>query len=180
MKITLLTLILAIPVSASTISVVLVHEPLSLHGTDVDDIISDTGEALQATVLPRPMAITGALPEALVEAVRTPHKLPTNSPNFNVVESNLLILCQVGIGAEMTDEGLLVKLDVTDLTIPPEVDLTSRQLLKLTLVAIQRTLENYHKPQSQPLIVIVGIVGTTEKNATLTDLQVTFTLQPAP
>ncbi len=180
MKSILLALALSTGLQATTISVVPIHEPLSLHGTDVDDIISDTGEVLQATVLPRPMALSGAFPEVLVEAIRTPHPIPTNNPNYKVKEANLLVLCGIGIGAETTEEGLLVKIDIAGLSIPHEVDITSRQLLKITLVALQRTLEDYHSPQNDPLKVIVAIEGTTEKNASLLDLQATFTLEPGP
>lgn len=180
MKTALLALLLTTRIFATTISVVPIHEPISLHGTDVDDIISETGEALQATVLARPMALTGAFPEVLVESIRTPHKLPTNNPNYTVEEANLLVLCNVGIGAELTDEGLLVKIDVSELSIPQEVDITSRQLLRLTLVALRRTLEEYHRPQTDPLNVIVAITGTSENNASLMDLQVTFTLEAKP
>lgn len=180
MKPLLLALAFTSGLHATTISVVPIHEPISLHGTDVDGIISDTGEALQATVMPRAMALTGAFPEVLVEAIRSPHKIPSNNPNYKIAEANLLVLCEVGIGAEMTDEGLLVKLDVSTLSIPADVDITSRQLLRITLVALQRTLEDYHRQQTEPLKVIVAIEGTTEKNATLTDLQATFTLEPKP
>lgn len=180
MKPALIALFLSTGMFATTISVVPIHEPLSLHGTDVDDIISDTGEALQATVMARPMALTGAFPETLVESIRSPHPLPSNNPNYKTTETNLLILCNVGIAAEITDKGLLVTLDVRQLNIPTEVDITSRQLLKLTLVALQRTLEDYNRPHTDPLNVIVAIVGTTEKNATLKDLEATFTVQPVP
>ena len=180
MKSLLLALALSTGLQATTISVVPIHEPLSLHGTDVDDIISDTGEVLQATVQPRPMALTGAFPEVLVEAIRTPHPIPTNNPNYKVAEANLLVLCKIVIAAEMTEEGLLVKINIADLDIPHEVDITSRQLLKITLVALQRTLEEYHSPQADALNVIVAIQGTTEKNASLLDLQATFTLEPKP
>jgi len=179
-KTALIYLLLASGAFATTISVVPIYEPISLHGTDVDDIISESGEALQATVLPRPMALTGAFPEVLVEAIRTPHQIPTNNPNYKVTEANLLVLCNVAISAETTDEGLLVGLDVSQLSIPAEVDLTSRQLLKLTLVALQRTLEQYQSPQMEPLKVTIVIVGTTENNASLKDLQATFTLEPSP
>ncbi len=180
MRTVLLSLLFSAGAFATTISVVPVHEPLSLHGTDVDDIISDTGEVLQVTVMARPMALTGAFPEVLVEAIRTPHALPTNNPNYKVAEANLLVLCGIGLDAEMTDEGLQVKIDIADLGIPPEVDITSRQLLKITLVALQRTLEDYHGSQSEALEVIVSIAGTTEKNASLLDLEATFTLEGDP
>jgi len=176
MKSLLLALLLSTGLQATTISVVPIYEPLSLHGTDVDDITSDTGEVLQATVQPRSMALTGAFPEVLVESICTPHPLPSNNPNYKVAEANLLVLCKVAIGAEMTDEGLLVKLDIANLEIPEEVDITSRQLLKITMVALQRTLEEYHSSQTEPLEVIVAIEGTTEKNASLKDLQITFVL----
>ncbi len=180
MKTTIIALLLTTRIFASTISVVSIHEPVSLHGTDVDGMIADTGEALQATVVARPMALTGAFPEVLVESIRTPHKLPTNNPNYKVEEANLLVLCNVDIGAEVTDEGLLVKLDVSALSIPVDVDLTSRQLLKLSLVALRRTLEEYHRPQTEPLKVIVAITGTSENNASLLDLEVAFTLEEPP
>ena len=180
MKSFLLALALSTAIQATTISIVPIHEPISLHGTDVDDMISETGEALQATVISRPMALTGAFPEVLVEAISTPHQIPTNNPNYKVVEANLLVLCNVSIAAESTEGGLLVTLDVSQLEIPMEVDLTSRQLLKLTLVALQKTLEDYQRPQTQPLKVTVAIQGTTERNDTLKDLQAIFTLEPKP
>lgn len=179
-KAILLSLLLSAGAFATTISVVPIYEPISLHGTDVDDIISETGEALQATVVPRPMALTGAFPEDLVGAIRTPHKLPSNNPNYEVTEANLLVLCNVAISAETTDEGLLVRLDVSNLSIPDEVDLTSRQLIKLTLVALQRTLEQYQSPQTEPLKITFTIEGTTENNASLKDLEVKFTLEAKP
>lgn len=177
----LLPLLLSTGMFATTISVVPIHEPISLHGTDVDEIITETGEALQANVLSRPIALTGAFPEALIEAIRTPHKLPTNHPNYTVEEANLLILCNIGISAQSTDEGLLIELDVSKLEIPMEVDLTSRQLLKLTLVAINRTLTAYHSTQVEPLTFMVSIEGTTQKNASLRDLEVAIELKhPSP
>src|SRR5690606_33504693 len=68
-----------LPLSATTISVVPIHEPISMHGTDVDDVVTDTGEVLQASIVSRPMALTGAFPEVLVESIRTPHQFPTNN-----------------------------------------------------------------------------------------------------
>ena len=167
---------LALPAAATTISVVPVFEPLSMHGTDVDEGITDTGEALQATVASRPMALTGAFPEVLIESIRSPHKLPTNNPNYKVEETNLLILCNIGITAETKEDGLQIGLDVAALTVPEEVDLTARQVLKLALVAIRKTLEEYQKPQTEPLKVQVAITGTDEGTASLQDLGISFTL----
>jgi hypothetical protein len=80
----------------------------------------------------------------------------------------------------MTEKGLLVKLDISQLHIPQEADITSRQLIKITLVALQRTLEEYQRPQTEALNVIVTIDGTTEKNASLLDLEIAFTLESKP
>jgi hypothetical protein len=166
--------------SASTITVVPIYEPLSLHGTDGDEAISDVGEALQASVMARPMALTGAFPEVLIDSIKSPHQVPTNNPNYKVVEANLLVICDILIGGKMTEDGLLVSLDITNLTIPPEVDLTSRQVLKLALIAVRKTLEEYQRPQTQPLKVTVEIDGAVEGKASLADLGVKFTIGEPP
>ncbi|MBK1815544.1 hypothetical protein JIN84_07955 [Luteolibacter yonseiensis] len=161
---------------ASTISMVPIFEPLSLHGTDVDDAISDIGETLQASVMSRPMALTGAFPEVLVDAIRTPHLVPTNNPNYKVQETNLLVLCNIGISGEIQDNVLQVKLNVADLAIPQDVDLTSRQILKLAILALRKTLDEYHRGQTQPLDVEIGIDGADEAKASLRDLGTKFVI----
>ena len=163
-------------VHASTITVVPVYEPISLHGTDGDEAISEIGEALRASVMPRPMALTGAFPEVLVDAIRSPHLIPGNNPNYKVQEANLLVLCNIGITSEMRHEGLFVKLEVSQLVIPREVDLTSRQVLNLAIVALRKTLEEYQKQQIQALIVNVDIEGAEEQKGPLKDLSCKFTL----
>lgn len=162
--------------SASTIMMVPIFEPLSLHGTDGDEAISAIGEALQAAVMSRPMALTGAFPENLVDAIRTPHLIPTNHPNYKVQEANLLVLCNIGISGEITDGVLTVKLNVAELVIPPEVDLTTRQILKLAIIALRKTLDDYQHPQTQALNVVVLIDGTDDAKASLHDLGVKFTI----
>lgn len=171
------SLLLTLGAPGTTLSVVSVFEPLSMHGTDVDAGITDTGEALQATVESRPMALTGAMPEVLVEAIRTPHRFPSNNPNYKVEEVNLLVVCRIGISAEIEEEGLRVALDVSGLTVPEPVDLTARQVIKLALVAIRKTLEAYQRPQIQPLKVRVVIEGTDEGSASLADLATVYTLE---
>ncbi|MGB6219811.1 hypothetical protein [Haloferula sp.] len=177
MKVLLLWVVLLAPLAATTISVVPIFEPVSLHDTDVDEVITETGEALQATVISRPMALTGAFPETLIESIRTPHRLPSNNPNYTVEEVNLLVLCNIGISAEVDDDGLLVKFDVAKLSIPEGVDLTVRQVLKLGMVAVRKTLEIYQAPQSEPLLVRIRIMGTTEGTESLTELNSEFELE---
>ena len=161
---------------ASTIMVVPIFEPLSLHGTDGDEAISEIGAALQASVMPRPMALTGAFPEVLVDAIRSPHLIPSNNPNYKVQESNLLVLCNVGISGEMVDGVLTVRLDVAQLAIPADVDLTTRQILNLAIIALRKTLDEYQRPQTQSLSVVVIIDGTDEAKASLRDLGTKFVI----
>ena len=166
-----------LPVSATTITVVPIFEPLSLHGTDGDDVISDTGEALQACVMSRPMALTGAFPEVLVDSIRSPHLFPSNNPNYKVQEANLLVLCNVGISAELDEERLTVRFDVAQLSIPADVDLTSRQILKLAFVALRKTLEEYQRPQTDSLEVSLVIEGAEGDKSGLRELGVVFTVE---
>lgn len=166
-----------LPASATTITVVPVYEPLSLHGTDGDEVISDIGEALQACVMARPMALTGAFPEVLIDAVRSPHLFPTNNQNYKVREANLLVICQVGLVAEKNAAGLLIRMDVSNLSIPPSIDLTAKQILKLAIVAVRKTLEEYQKPQADALEVTLMVEGTDEKNAGLKELDSKFTVE---
>lgn len=161
---------------ASTITVVPIFEPLSLQGTDGDEVISEIGEALQASVMPRPMALTGAFPEVLVDAIRSPHLIPTNNPNYKVQEANLLVLCNVGISGEIEEGVLKVSLNVSQFAIPAEVDLTTRQILKLAIVAIRKTLDEYQRPQTQPLPVTLSIEGTDDAKASLRDLDCKFVI----
>ncbi len=168
--------LLGLAAHASTIMVVPVFEPLSLHGTDGDEAVSDIGETLRASVMSRPMAMTGAFPEVLIDAIRSPHLIPTNNPNYKVEEANLLVICNVGINGEMVDNELNVKLDVSQMSIPEEVDLTPRQILKLTIIAIRKTLEIYQRPQTQPLSVQIIIEGADETKASLRDLGSTFVI----
>jgi len=160
--------------TASTIMVVPIFEPLSLHGTDGDEAISEIGDTLQAAVMSRPMALTGAFPEVLVDSIRSPHLVPTNHPNYKVQEVNLLVLSNVGISGEIVNGTLTVRFDVSLLSIPPEVDLTSRQILRLAIVALRKTLDEYQRPQTEPLPVELIIDGADEAKASLRDLNSKF------
>ncbi|MEO5917174.1 MAG: hypothetical protein ABIS50_23290 [Luteolibacter sp.] len=165
---------------ATTITVVPIYEPISLHGTDGDEAVSEVGEALQASVMPRPMALTGAFPEVLVDAIRNPHLIPTNNPNYKVQEVNLLVLCNVGISGEMIDGTLTVRLNIAELAIPTEVDLTTRQILNLAIVALRKTLDEYQHHQVSALPVNLLIEGADDAKAGLRDLATKFVIGGDP
>lgn len=175
----LLAAAIVLPCPATTIMVVPIFEPLSMHGTDGDDAISEIGEALQATVMSRPMALSGAFPEVLVESMRTPHPLPSNNPNYQVQETNLFVLCNIGVKAELTEAELIVTLDISEIAIPADVDLTTRQILRIGIVAARNTLTEYQRPQPNPLNVRVRIAGAVGDRESLRDVGVEFTLPGA-
>ena len=177
MKLLLACLALTLLAPATTLSVVPIYEPLSLRATDVDDLLDESEEALQATVMPRPMALSGAFPETLVEAIATPHQFPTNDPNYTVEEVNLLILSRVKVNAEINDDGLTVKLDISELEIPEDVDLTSRQLIRLAILAVRQTLEEYQRPQAQDLVVKLKIEGASLEDEALKELATEYVLK---
>ena len=153
---------------ATTLEVVQVYQPLSLHGTDVD--YDFEGEAIQARVLSRPMVLSGALPEGLVTAVASPHKMPA-VPNYDVPESNLLRLYGLEMMGEMTGEAeLKVVIDLSGKKVPKDVELSLRTVLKLSISALKKTLKDYHFAENKPLRVTLELAGLDRKTASLGDL----------
>lgn len=170
-------LLFASSAGSTTIMVVPIFEPISLHGTDGDEAISEVGEALQASVMSRPMALTGGFPEVLVDAIRSPHLIPTNNPNYKVQEANLLVLCNIGISGEMNENNnLTVRLNISELSIPADVDLTTRQILNLAIIALRKTLDEYQHQQTLPLVVNLLIEGADDTKSSLRDLATKFTI----
>ncbi|MDA0766906.1 MAG: hypothetical protein O3A92_08810 [Verrucomicrobia bacterium] len=178
MRTTVLALLCLLPaaLSAITIEVVRLYQPLSLHGTDGAGEEEADHMVLQAAVLERPMALAGAIPEDLVKAVGEPCRIASNSPAYTVEEANLLILSKIKMEVEMLEERLLVKLDVSELAMPEEVDLTARQALVLSIRAIRKTLEAYFAHSDEKVHWEVRITGTDESNASLRDLSAKYTL----
>ena len=131
-------------------------------------------------IMSRPMALTGAFPEVLVDAIRSPHLIPTNNPNYKVQEANLLVLCNVGISGEMAENTLTVRLNIAELAIPADVDLTTRQILNLAIIALRKTLDEYQKHQTQPLPVNLLIEGADDAKASLRDLATKFVVGGEP
>lgn len=180
MKTLLLFLLSMVFVQATIIDVVVIHQPLSLHGSDVDDEVDESGEALQAAILSRPMALTGGFPEVLVESIGMAHRLPTNNPNYEIKEVNLVVLCGLKLSAELVEKGNLhVEINIANLDVPAEVDLTARQVIKLTAASIRKTLADYNVGQKEELKVQLRIVGTNESNHSLQDLGTQYSLPSA-
>lgn len=158
------------PAFGITIEVVRLYQPLSLHGTDAAGDNETLEEVVQASVMSRPLAVAGAIPEDLVKAVSEPCKIMSNSPAYALDEANLLILCKIGLTVAIVNERLVVRLDVSKLAIPEAIDLSSRQILRLTITAIRKTLEHYYAQIDEAIEWEVVITGTNDKNASLRDL----------
>ena len=162
---------------AITLEVVELHQPLSLHRTDGIGETLGEKDPVQAGVFSRPYAVTGAMPEDLVKAVAAPHRIATNSEGYEVDDANLLNLCGVSLSSEMRVNRLLVRFNVANLELPGDLDLTARQVIRLSVIAVERTLRAYFRSgNDQVLSVSIGITGTTAGNAGLKDLAKRFRL----
>lgn len=161
--------------SATTLEVLRVFQPLSLHGTDVGEEFQ--GEVIQARIFSRPMVLSGAMPEDLVSAIAAPHQMPATL-NYEVKECNLLALYQVSVSGVMSDGGeLKVSFDLSKMKAPEDVELSIRTVLKLSIQALKQTLTDYQHPENQPLKVELAIEGTGEKNRSLRDLSGKFVIK---
>ena len=170
-------LLLSMPAMAVTLEVVELYQPLSLHNTDGLGETLGAEEPIQAGVFARPYVVSGAIPEDLVKAVSTPHQIQTNSEGYKVADANLLNLCRVGLRSEIKVGRLLVRFDVSKFKLPENLDLTARQVLQLSVIAVERTLRSYFRDlQDEVLSVSIGITGTREGNAALKDLAKRFRL----
>jgi len=160
---------------ATTLEVLSVHQPISLHGTDVDHEFE--GQAIQAQIFSTPFVLSGAMPENLVAAIAKPHRMP-GPLNYEIKESNLLVLYQVGLVAHFSEQGaLVVTFDLSKMKAPEKVELPIRTVLRLSIAALKKTLSDYHHSENEPLKVRVEISGTNSKNQTLKDLDGTFTIK---
>jgi len=172
MKAILLTFVALVNFSsASTLEVLEVFQPISLHETDVD--YEFEGEHIQARIFSRPLVLSGAMPEGLVEAVASPHQIPAVN-NYEVKECNLLALYKVNLSAELGERALLVTFDLKEMKAPEGVDLPIRTVLRLSIEALKKTLESYHHPENDPLKVRLKIAGTKKGNVSLKDLETVF------
>ena len=164
-------LLVPAPVSAVTLEVVQLYQPLSLHNTDGIGEGLGKDEPIQAAVMSRPYAVTGAMPEDLVKAVGAPHRIASNGDGYDVEDANLLNLCKIDLSAEMKNARLLVRLDLSAFVLPEELDLTARQVVTLSIMAIEQTLRDYFSDSREEVLsVSIGVKGTNEGNESLGDL----------
>lgn len=148
-----------------------VHQPLSLHGTDV--VTAFDGDQIQAGIFSSPAVLFGAMPESLINAVAAKHRFAP-SEHFKVPESNLLVLCGISLAAEIVDDETVAVFDLSKLSIPEEVDLSVRTVLKLAIQSLKLTLMDYQDPENEAIVVRIEIRGFKEDSASLRNLSEKF------
>lgn len=128
--------------SASTIELARVFSPLTLLDTGTASNLQQDGEPLPVAVMERPIAISGRMPEALIEAVAIPFAIDTNQPAlYQVSEANLIALCGVEIEANIDEnDALNIKLIMPSKEAIQDIDITLKQLVELILMSIEKTL----------------------------------------
>lgn len=165
---------------ATTKSVCKVWQPLSLYGTDVVSVLGAESGVDYAVVLSRPMVLSGALPEALIYAVVSRHKMATNS-SYSEEEANLAKLYNFTIETNYEGNQLEVSVDTSKVVQPPYVDVSKEDALKLTVTALQMTIEEYGKAYLEsPMKCSIKVVGaeSAEQSAMWQKFNISFVVAP--
>ncbi len=157
-------------VLASTKSVYRVWQPISLHGTDVSSVLGKESGVDYTVLISRPVVLSGALPEDLVYAVALKHQLASIG-SYDEKEANLIALTNIKLRAQLTDEGLLVTLDVSEAAVPNEVEVSLYNVVKLSIDALQMTLEDYSAAYLQEGMSCAINVTSSEKGPQLEQLK---------
>ena len=148
-----------------------IFQALSLHGTDMGEEMD--GEVIQAQVSQFPAVVVGALPEALIDKIGEPHRLP-GPDSYKVPEANLLVLYGIGLESEMTAEGLSCIFDLKKLKVPEGLEISTRAVLQLAIQAVKDTLDTFYRDAQATQKVMIKIIGTSEKNAAFKNLATDF------
>ncbi len=127
---------------SSTKSVCRVWQPISLHGTDVSSVLGKESGVDYTVLMSRPVVLSGALPEDLVYAVALKHQLASIG-GYDEKEAHLIALSKIKLRAQLTDDGLLVTVDVSGAVVPKEVEVSLFNVVKLSIAALKMTLEDY-------------------------------------
>lgn len=154
----------------STKSVYRVWQPLSLHGTDVSSVAGKEGDVDYAVLMSRPVVLSGALPEDLVYAVARSHKIDSNG-NYDVSEANLLALSEIRLNARFDEKGLDIQLDLSEVNLDADVNISLFDVVKLSVRALRRTLDDYGESYlSEPMPCAISVVGV-ESDSELKQLE---------
>jgi hypothetical protein len=148
MKRTLVVLVLACVALQSSLhaerDLIVVYQPTSLLGTELDADPLGTGESLAATIVARTVIIGGAFPESPVHAISLPHRIAGAPENFPK-ESNLIVLVGADIHAEWGEKEDRIIADFSHAKAPENLGVTLIQVMKMSALCLQRTLGDRHQ-----------------------------------
>lgn len=169
-KILTLLFVLSSLAQASTKSVYRVWQPISLHGTDVSSVLGKESGVDYTVLMSRPVVLSGALPEDLVYAVALKHQL-ARIGGYDEPEANLIALSKIKLRAQLTDNGLLVTVDVSGAKVPKEVEVSLFDVVKLSVNAIKMTIQNYGAAYLQEGLPCTIMITGDEKGPQLEQLK---------
>lgn len=181
MKSLLLVLSLVGSLGAVTKEVVRVFQPLSFHDTDSATEFGPEGKLLQAEVVALPMVLSGAFPEDLVKAVSKPHQFPTNNPDYEVSEVNMLVLC--GLRLEVVREAakLEILLDCSEMKTPEYLEVEISLVIEMVVESLRRTLRLYYRDgEHEGFDCHFSLSGLPEEAGELKKLETSFTVGVVP
>jgi len=155
-------------------SVLEVYQALTLAGTDSDATPDGFTDPVQVKVMSRPVVVFGALPEALIDAVIAPHEIQSFG-FYKEKEANVAVLCKISMSGRTTPSTFVVEIDVSELTVHEQVDLSARQIVQVLVQSAEKTLRSYYGDQGGKAPKCrIKVVGTDEKNAFLLELEKTI------
>ncbi|MEO1856314.1 MAG: hypothetical protein ABGY95_02965 [Rubritalea sp.] len=155
---------------STTKSVYRVWQPISLHGTDVSSVQGKESGVDYTVLMSRPVVLSGALPEDLVYAVALKHQLASIG-GYSVKEANLMSLSKIKLHAQLTDDVLLVSLDISGAKVPKDVDVSLYNVVKLSIDALKMTLEDYTAAYLQEGMSCAILVTSDQKGPQLEKLK---------
>lgn len=125
-------------------SLMQVHQPTSLLGTEMDGDPLGSGESIAATIVSRPVLVGGAFPESPVHAISLPHRIAGAGKNFPN-ESNLIVLVGGKVYAEYGDKEHRIIADFSKAKVPENLGVTLVQVMKITSLCLHKTLGTEHE-----------------------------------
>ncbi|MFC5049466.1 hypothetical protein ACFPK9_02365 [Rubritalea spongiae] len=178
MKTLFILLSLSISLLASTKSVYQIWQPLSLKGTDVYGVVGVESNQPGVVIMPRPVVLSGAIPEDLVTAIALDYPLASSAKNYSEPHVNLLAISNVSLRALLEDEGLLIQFDVSKAQSEKDLGVDLETVISMGIEAVRKTAVFNAKTQlDNPLRCIVKVVGA-EKGSSLLKLETQFDIGP--
>ena len=151
---------------ATTTTVYQVWQPLSLLGTDVESVPNVASVVPRAVSMPRPVVVSGAIPEGVVAAIAVEHPMAAVGWHTELSAVNLLNVAKVDLMALLDGNTLTVQFDLSEAGVPKKYGVTLEQVLDLGIDSLRKTLKFNAKGQlDEPLLCEIKILGVKKDSA---------------